>query len=272
MSRHRRARRRQRTTGAIAVLVGCWVFLTGAVGSGPATLIMVLAAVAVPAALFVVPRAVRRAQRTSVPIPIDVDQVDQLTGPQFEQLVGALLVRDGFTNVRAGGGGGDLNRDVAAWWPGPGRPKPLPPGVLLPAAAPTVGWPWLIFGDPGTAGGRLAVGVLSVCTVAAVVLVAVVAARRRRGLSVVAQCKRQAVDNPVRSPKVQEFLGTFRYVHGADVGVFVTTSRFTDAAWRLGQNQGLVMVDRDGFAQWLAGRPLRVWRASPPPVRAAVAR
>ncbi len=37
-----------------------------------------------------------------------------MTGPEFERLIGRLLLRDGCTNVRVTGGPGDLGADVVA--------------------------------------------------------------------------------------------------------------------------------------------------------------
>jgi restriction system protein len=73
------------------------------------------------------------------------------------------------------------------------------------------------------------------------------------GLRLVTQCKRYGPRNPVGSLEVQAFLGTYRNIHHADVGVFVTTSRFTRAARRLGESQGLVLVDRVLLGRWMAG-------------------
>lgn len=84
-----------------------------------------------------------------------------------------------------------------------------------------------------------------------------------QGQRVVVQCKRY-LGQPVASGDVQRFLGTVWTEHRADVGVFVTTSRFTPAALALGQRNGLHMVDRAALAAWMAN--------GPPPAPVAVTR
>ncbi|HMA47526.1 MAG TPA: restriction endonuclease, partial [Frankiaceae bacterium] len=74
------------------------------------------------------------------------------------------------------------------------------------------------------------------------------------GRRVVVQCKRYT-GHPVDSPAVQRFLGTVWQHHGADVGVIVTTSRFTAPAARLAARHGLHLVDRRRLAEWMAGTP-----------------
>ncbi len=60
------------------------------------------------------------------------------------------------------------------------------------------------------------------------------------------QAKRYAVGNVVGSPSIREFAGSL-LTRGASKGVFVTTSRFTEAAKadaeRLGSQQRIVLVD-----------------------------
>ena len=65
------------------------------------------------------------------------------------------------------------------------------------------------------------------------------------------QCKRY-LGQPVSSGDVQRFLGTVWAEHRADLGVFVTTSRFTPVALALGRRNGLHMVDRAALAAWMA--------------------
>lgn len=158
----------------------------------------VLLAVVVAPVGWVGFRVVRWYRGRVRPIPAVVEAADQLTGPEFEQIVGALLRRDGYTGVRAGGGGGDLGCDVSATSPD--------------------------------------------------------------GLRVVVQCKRYAEDNPVGNERIQTFLGTCWDEHHADIAMIVTTGWFTDPAWEYGSRRGLVLVDRPRLADWMAGKPLRVWQ------------
>ncbi len=72
-----------------------------------------------------------------------------------------------------------------------------------------------------------------------------------QGHRVVVQCKRY-FGQPVSSGDVQRFLGTVWAEHRADLGVFVTTSRFTAAALALGRRNGLHMLDRAALAAWMA--------------------
>jgi restriction endonuclease Mrr len=72
-----------------------------------------------------------------------------------------------------------------------------------------------------------------------------------QGCRVVVQCKRY-LGQPVGSRDVQRFLGTVWTEHRADVGIFVTTSRFTADALALGRRNGLRMIDRTALAEWMA--------------------
>ncbi len=73
-----------------------------------------------------------------------------------------------------------------------------------------------------------------------------------RGRRVVVQCKRYLGGRSVTSGDVQRFLGTVWAEHRADIGMFVTTSRFTTDALALGHRRGLYMVDRATLAGWMA--------------------
>jgi restriction system protein len=211
-SRHRRTRPGRRLSGA-GLVIGGWIWLAqqdGGPGHGlaAAAASVILAA----AAALVLLWTAHRTLRGRVRLPAVVSQVDGLTGPEFEQVVGALYRRDGYTRVVAGGGAGDLGLDVLAY-----APAETPRLAVLGR--------WLT---------------------------------RRDGRRVVTQCKRYATTNTVGSGEIQAFLGTYRYVHEADVGVFVTSSTFTAAARRLGESQGLLLVDRPILAAWLDGTPLRL--------------
>lgn len=59
--------------------------------------------------------------------------------------------------------------------------------------------------------------------------------------------------NPIGSEALQTFNGTAVPEHGADVAVFVTTApRFTPAALAFAERHGIVCVDHDGLAAWMA--------------------
>lgn len=81
-----------------------------------------------------------------------------------------------------------------------------------------------------------------------------VLAKRPDGRTVVVQCKRYAQQRSVGSPDVQKFLGTCFHEHGADEAWFVTTTRFSKAASDLGTRRGVLLVDRQQLAEWMAGR------------------
>lgn len=70
----------------------------------------------------------------------------------------------------------------------------------------------------------------------------------RRGRSVVVQCKRHAPGIAVGSGEIQRFLGTLAH-HGADKGLFVTTSRFTGPAAELAAHHRIELMDGDSLAE-----------------------
>jgi restriction system protein len=74
---------------------------------------------------------------------------------------------------------------------------------------------------------------------------------------VVIQCKRYKPASAVSGPEMQQFLGTVRAEHGADVALFVTTARrFTRQAQDLAHRHDVHLVHRDRLAFWNSGTPL----------------
>lgn len=70
------------------------------------------------------------------------------------------------------------------------------------------------------------------------------------GRKLLVQDKFYALTNPVGSPDLQKVGGTFRVVHGCDVAMAVTTSRFTPAAVSYARQAGIILVDREALAAW----------------------
>ncbi|MET7302198.1 restriction endonuclease [Embleya sp. NPDC005575] len=83
-----------------------------------------------------------------------------------------------------------------------------------------------------------------------------VVARLPDGRNLVIQCKRLGRTRAVGSPDMQRFVGTARPVHGADVAILVTNSRFTAPARRLARTQDIVTLDRRALGRWMAGTDL----------------
>ncbi|MFF8882913.1 restriction endonuclease [Streptomyces flaveolus] len=77
------------------------------------------------------------------------------------------------------------------------------------------------------------------------------------GRKLVIQCKKYAPHRSVGSQDMQKFVGTARLEHGADVALFVTTSRtFTKAALGLAQRQDIMALHRDLLGSWVKGAHL----------------
>ncbi len=77
------------------------------------------------------------------------------------------------------------------------------------------------------------------------------------GRKLVIQCKKYAPHRSVPSQDMQKFVGTARLEHGADVALFVATSRaFTKDAMALALRQDIVAVHRDLLGAWVKGAPL----------------
>ena len=65
----------------------------------------------------------------------------------------------------------------------------------------------------------------------------------RAGRHVVVQCKRYAPANRVGSPDIQTFIGMANVHHKAEIGVFVTTSGFTEPARDLAREHDIILYD-----------------------------
>ncbi|MEU6143944.1 restriction endonuclease [Streptomyces sp. NPDC047081] len=75
------------------------------------------------------------------------------------------------------------------------------------------------------------------------------------GRSMVVQCKRYAPSAVIASREVRDLLGS--KVHfGADVAVFVTTTRFSDKAMDVVVGNGIIAVNRDLLGLWNSGASL----------------
>jgi hypothetical protein len=76
-------------------------------------------------------------------------------------------------------------------------------------------------------------------------------ARDAQGRRVVAQCKQYAPANRIGSPMIQTFIGMVHVHHKAQIGIFVTTSSYTDAALAAcataGWTAGLVVSTQCGL-------------------------
>lgn len=72
----------------------------------------------------------------------------------------------------------------------------------------------------------------------------------RAGRKVVTQCKRYALTRAVGSEDMQRFVGTARVHHGADIALFVTTSRFTKPALAYAAEHRIWTVDGEQLAEW----------------------
>ena len=82
-------------------------------------------------------------------------------------------------------------------------------------------------------------------------------ARLRDGRRLVVQCKRQASHRSVGSSEMQQFIGTARPEHKADVALFVVTCRFTKDAVGLAARHGVTIMSRELLAAWNAGTKLQ---------------
>jgi restriction system protein len=67
--------------------------------------------------------------------------------------------------------------------------------------------------------------------------------RTPEGKSAAIQCKRYAPGQNVGSPMIPTFIGMQKIHHGADIGLFVTTSSFTLDAMKLAQAHGIQLID-----------------------------
>ena len=75
------------------------------------------------------------------------------------------------------------------------------------------------------------------------------------GRTMVVQCKRYAPNRAIPNRELRELLGA-RLHFGADVAVFVTTSRFTGPSERFALEHDILAVHRDHLGQWNNGASL----------------
>jgi restriction system protein len=73
--------------------------------------------------------------------------------------------------------------------------------------------------------------------------------RTPEGRTAAIQCKRYAPGKNIGSPMIQTFIGMQKIHHGADVGLFVTTSGFTLDAMKLAQTHGIQLIDGPALLQ-----------------------
>ena len=80
-------------------------------------------------------------------------------------------------------------------------------------------------------------------------LAADIRCRDEGGRAVVVQCKRYQPGNRVGSREIQTFIGMMAVHHGADQGIFVTTSDFTGPARKLAGEHGIALIDGDALSR-----------------------
>ncbi len=78
--------------------------------------------------------------------------------------------------------------------------------------------------------------------------------RERGGASVAVQCKRKARGHRVGSAELQQFIGMITVHHGADVGMYVTTSSYTKPAIELAEVHEIVLVDGEMLSELVRGK------------------
>lgn len=81
--------------------------------------------------------------------------------------------------------------------------------------------------------------------------------RLRDDRRILIQCKRYGPRKRVTSEDVQKTNGTYRDIHGCDLGVIVTTSGYTRSAFQTNTMlaKPLALVDGPALAAWTAGGP-----------------
>ncbi|MCF2532891.1 restriction endonuclease [Yinghuangia soli] len=122
-----------------------------------------------------------------------LDDLDAMTGRQFEEHIAALCRRDGCTQVRRVGGSGDNGADVR---------------------------------------GRLP-----------------------DGRSMVVQCKRYTPTSSIPARDLRDLRGAQAHF-GADVAIFVTTTRFTRPSTEFAAKNGIWAIHRDFLGLWNSGTRL----------------
>ena len=73
----------------------------------------------------------------------------------------------------------------------------------------------------------------------------------RAGRHIVVQCKRYAPANRVGSPDIQTFIGMANVHHKAELGIFVTTSGFTEPARDLASEHDIILYDGEELTRLL---------------------
>jgi HJR/Mrr/RecB family endonuclease len=81
-------------------------------------------------------------------------------------------------------------------------------------------------------------------------------ARLPDGRRLVVQCKRQASHRSIPSSEMQQFIGTARPEHHADVALFVVPCGCTKSARSLAARHGITIMPRELLAAWNAGTKL----------------
>ena len=74
-------------------------------------------------------------------------------------------------------------------------------------------------------------------------LAADISCKDAKGRSVVVQCKRYAPGTKIGSPDIQTFIGMLNVHHGADYGIFATTSEYSAPAVALANRHGIKLLD-----------------------------
>lgn len=85
-------------------------------------------------------------------------------------------------------------------------------------------------------------------------LAADITCRDARGRSVIVQCKRYAPGARVGSRDIQSFIGMLSVHHGADRGIFVTTSEFTPPAANLARQHDVELIDAARLKALVVGK------------------
>ena len=78
--------------------------------------------------------------------------------------------------------------------------------------------------------------------------------RERGGASVAVQCKRKARGHRVGSAELQQFIGMITVHHGADVGIYVTTSSYTKPAIELAEVHEIMLIDGEMLSELVRGK------------------
>jgi restriction system protein len=81
--------------------------------------------------------------------------------------------------------------------------------------------------------------------------------RTAAGQLLVVQCKRYAPGNLIGSPEVQKFIGMLTVHHRAQLGIFVTTSSFTQPALTLAHQHNLRTIDGQELTQHIQRAHMR---------------